>query len=92
LIVGGSSVTDLYISTITDSIILLRYAEIFGTIHRVTTILKMRGSRHDKNIYEFDIGENGMTISDKPFHEVNGILGGFQLPVLKNNDKQDTRP
>ncbi len=91
-IVGGTSVTDLYISTITDTIILLRYAEIFGTIHRVTTILKMRGSRHDKNIYEFDISEKGMIISNKRFHEVNGILGGLQLPVLRKNDKQDTRP
>src|SRR5437660_28322 len=35
-------------SIITDSIILLRYAEMYGEMHRGMTVLKMRGSMHDK--------------------------------------------
>lgn len=80
-IVGGTSVTDSHISTITDSIILLRYAEVFGDIHRVITVLKMRGSLHAKGIFEFDIDSKGMHISAKPFTSLSGILGGVFMPV-----------
>lgn len=74
-IFGDNSVTQSHISTITDSIILLRYAELKGKIFRVLTILKMRGSDHDKSIYEYNIDRNGMQIMDK-FENVSGILGG----------------
>lgn len=80
-IVGGTSVTDSHISTITDSIILLRYAEVFGDIHRVITILKMRGSMHSKGIFEFTINSKGMTIQKEKFEMVSGILGGVPVPA-----------
>jgi len=75
-IFGENSVTQAHISTITDSIILLRYTEVMGKIYRVITILKMRGSAHDKDIFEFTIDENGMNIQNVVFRNVSGILGG----------------
>jgi circadian clock protein KaiC len=72
---GGTSVTEAHISTLTDSIILLRYVEIFGEMRRGITILKMRGSQHDKEIREFTIDDRGMHIG-KPFRNVSGILAG----------------
>jgi circadian clock protein KaiC len=86
-IIGGTSVTDSHISTITDTIILLRYAEVFGTIHRVITVLKMRGSLHTKSIYEFDIDNEGMQISNREFNRISGILGG--MPILSQKDEGD---
>ena len=74
-LMGGSSVTEAHISTITDSIILLRYVELFGEMRRGATVLKMRGSMHDKEIREFTIDGTGMLIG-KPFRNVNGILSG----------------
>ncbi len=88
-IIGGSSVTDSHISTITDSIILLRYAEIFGNIHRVITVLKMRGSLHAKEIYEFNINKNGMTIDDHSFKSMSGILGGMPVPAGKGSAEHE---
>jgi circadian clock protein KaiC len=75
-LMGGSSVTEAHISTITDSIILLRYVEIFGEMRRGITVLKMRGSAHDKDIREFVIESKGMNIG-KPFRGVSGILSGM---------------
>jgi circadian clock protein KaiC len=75
-LMGGVSVTETHISTITDSIILLRYVEIFGEMRRGITVLKMRGSAHDKNIREFFITGSGMQIG-KPFRTVTGILAGI---------------
>src|SRR5262249_5599095 len=54
-LLGGTSVTETHISTITNSIILLRYVEVFGEMRRGVTVLTMRGSLHDKEIREFTI-------------------------------------
>ena len=72
---GGESVTESHISTLTDSIILLRYVEINGEMRRGLTVLKMRGSMHDKEIREFSIDRAGMHIG-KPFRNISGILSG----------------
>ena len=74
-LMGGTSVTEAHISTITDAILLLRYVEIFGEMRRGLTVLKMRGSMHDKEIFEFTIDGQGMHIG-KPFRNVTGILTG----------------
>jgi circadian clock protein KaiC len=77
---GGTSVTEGHISTITDSIILLRYVEMYGEIRRGIAVLKMRGSAHDKDIREFSIDGQGMHIG-KPFRDVFGILSGNLVHV-----------
>lgn len=74
-LMGGTSITEAHISTITDSIILLRYVELFGEISRGIAVLKMRGSAHDKEIREFNIDETGMHVG-KPFKNITGILTG----------------
>ena len=51
-LLSGPSVTETHISTLTDSIILLRYVEVFGALKRGMTVLKMRGSDHDRDIRE----------------------------------------
>jgi circadian clock protein KaiC len=77
---GGTSVTETHISTITDSIILLRYVEMYGEMRRGVTVLKMRGSMHDKDIREFTIDDQGMHIG-KPFRNVAGILAGHPTQI-----------
>ncbi len=74
-LLGGTSITETHISTITDSIILLRYVEDIGRVHRGIAVLKMRGSRHDKDIREFVIDHEGLHILG-PFRTVFGILSG----------------
>ena len=74
-LLGGTSVTEAHISTITDSIILLRYVEMFGEMRRGLTVLKMRGSLHEKSIREYHIDQNGMTLGAQ-FRNVVGILSG----------------
>ena len=72
---GGDSVTEKHISTLTDTILLLRYVESFGTMRRGILVLKMRGSAHQKEIREYTIDERGMHIGE-PFHDISGILSG----------------
>jgi circadian clock protein KaiC len=82
-LMGGMSVTEAHISTISDSIILLRYVEMYGEMRRGITVLKMRGSMHDKEIYGFTIDGEGMHIG-KPFRHVTGILAGHPVHVASD--------
>lgn len=79
-LMGGSSITESHISTLTDSIILLRYVEMFGEMKRGVTVLKMRGSIHDKGIREFTIDTDGMHLGRR-FRNVTGILAGAPVHV-----------
>ena len=79
-LMGGTSITEAHISTLTDSIVLLRYVEMFGEMKRGLTVLKMRGSIHDKRIRELTIDERGMHLA-RPFRNVTGILAGAPVYV-----------
>lgn len=79
-LLGGASLTDAHVSTITDSIILLRYVEMYGEMRRGATVLKMRGSSHEREIREFTIDERGMQIG-KRFRNVTGIIKGDPVHV-----------
>lgn len=71
---GGRGPGLTQVSTITDAIILLRYVEIASAVHRCLTILKMRGSAHDKTITEYTIDARGMHLHG-PLTRDTGILG-----------------
>jgi circadian clock protein KaiC len=77
---GGSSVTEAHISSITDTIVLLRYVELYGEMRRGLTVLKMRGSTHEKDIRELAIDNRGMHIG-APFRNVAGILAGTPMQI-----------
>lgn len=63
-LVGGQSVSEQHISTLTDSIILLRYIQQQHTMNRGLMVLKMRGSEHSKDIRQFAINSTGMHLGD----------------------------
>jgi circadian clock protein KaiC len=84
-LMGGTSVTETHISTITDSIVLLRYVELLGEMRRGITVLKMRGSLHDKKIREYTIDAEGMHVGNS-FDNVSGILAGAPMQVLNTGD------
>ena len=87
-LLGGGSVTEKHISTLTDSIILLRYVESFGRMRRSMTVLKMRGSEHDTAIREYTIDHEGMHIGE-PFRDVSGILSGNLTQAAQGNGRDE---
>lgn len=63
------------VSFLTEDIVLLRYAEIEGALKKVLTIIKMRRSNHSNDLYEFEIGSNGIMLKE-PLTRYEGILTG----------------
>ncbi|HLH93499.1 MAG TPA: circadian clock protein KaiC [Xanthobacteraceae bacterium] len=74
-LVGGESASEQHISTLTDSIILLRYIQEQDTMNRGLMVLKMRGSEHAKEIRRFTIDSEGMHLG-APFEEAPNVFTG----------------
>jgi len=66
-----------------DTVILLRYLEIESEMRKAISVLKMRGSDHDKDIRELIINKKGVEIK-MPFSEYSGLLSGS--PVKAPSD------
>ena len=62
---GAPEATTQNVSTLTDSIILLRYLEDGGGVTRALGVLKMRGSGHDAHFRRFSITDRGMQIGER---------------------------
>ena len=77
-LIGGESVSEQHISTLTDSIILLRYIQKQQIMHRGLMVLKMRGSEHSKEIREFSIDSRGMHLG-QPFNDAPDIFAPSHL-------------
>jgi circadian clock protein KaiC len=73
---GAFVVSEFGISFVADSVILLRYVEMAGRVARALSVLKMRGSDHDKSVREFRITAGaGMEVL-QPFEEYDTVLTG----------------
>jgi circadian clock protein KaiC len=77
-----TAVTERHLSTLTDSIIMLRLVEIGSQMYRSLTVLKMRGSGHETQIREFTIDDQGMHLGPA-FRQVQGVLtdSGRTVPM-----------
>jgi circadian clock protein KaiC len=76
----AESFTDLRFSTdlisfLTDDLIFQRYVEIGGRMHKVMTVIKMRGSAHSKDLRLYDVTERGLEIGNT-LYEYRGIITG----------------
>jgi circadian clock protein KaiC len=78
---GNFQLSDHGISFIADNVILLRYVELEGRVSRALNVLKMRGSRHNKTIWEYIIDEHGVTVTE-PVQALTGVLTGN--PILND--------
>ena len=77
---GQTRVTTEHISMIVDGIILMKYVEMESEIQRALSVLKMRGSAHDKDIRRFAIDGGGIHVRSR-FEGTEGVMAGSARPV-----------
>lgn len=66
-------------SYLADAVVLLRYFEDRGEIRQAISVVKKRGSKHERTIREFSITHNRLQIGE-PLFEFRGVLTG--VPVF----------
>ena len=72
--------SDTPIAILGENLILLRYVELRGRIHRVLSILKMRDSKYDGDLREFEISDTGIRVL-APIRSAAGLLTGQAQPI-----------
>lgn len=80
-IFGSFIVSEYGISFVSDNVILLRYVELGGHIARAVSMLKMRGSNHDKGVREYRIESEGGIQILEPFANYDSVLSGPIQPT-----------
>jgi circadian clock protein KaiC len=81
-LMGSSRITEMGLSFAMDSVILLRYVEIDSEMKKAISVLKMRGSEHDRSIREFIISGDGLSVGSS-FHDYSGVMGGSPLSLAE---------
>ena len=72
--------SDVDLSYLSDTIILMRFFEAAGAVRRGLSVVKTRTSGHEATIREFKLGSNGLAIGDI-LHDFDGVLSG--TPVYR---------
>ncbi|MGC0225621.1 ATPase domain-containing protein [Pseudooceanicola nitratireducens] len=96
LIVGhhgitGDLRTDIDISYLADTVMLLRFFEAEGHLRKSIAVIKTRTSDHERSIREFRIDKNGVTIGE-PITNFSGILSGSPVYGRPMDDLMNLRP
>ncbi len=73
--VTGDLKSDIDISYLADTVMMLRFFEAAGEVRKSIAVIKTRTSDHERSIREFVIDRNGLTIG-APINSFSGILSG----------------
>ena len=60
---------------VADNIIVLRYAELEGSVRRVLVVIKMRDGKHQRDLVEVEIKSHGLEVVGN-LDGLTGVLGG----------------
>lgn len=77
------------VTYLADTVVLLRYFEAFGAVHRAISVVKKRTGAHETTIREYRIDDSGLTIGE-PLKSFQGVLRGVPsyagtTPMLDGN-------
>jgi circadian clock protein KaiC len=67
-------------SYLADAVILLRYFEARGEVRQAISVVKKRGSQHERSIREFRMTSGRLEVGE-PLRDFRGILSG--VPVYE---------
>lgn len=81
-VIGTQMSTPVDASYLADAVIMLRYFEARGEVHQAISVVKKRGSRHERTIREFRLESDGIRVGDA-LRQFRGILTG--VPVYEGD-------
>jgi len=79
-LLGTAQLTGHGVSSIADTVIVLRYVEVESRLERATFVLKARGISHTTELRRFVIDDRGAHVGEQ-FKELRGVLRGVPQPA-----------
>jgi circadian clock protein KaiC len=80
-LIGSNMVSSVDVSYLADCVVLLRYYEAEGELHKAISVMKKRSGSHEKAIREFSMGAGGLSVGP-PLKHFRGILSG--IPIVED--------
>lgn len=77
----GVSKSVLDASYLADTVVLLRYFEAGGRVHKAISVLKKRSGKHEDTIRELSFSDRGVEVGE-PITEIRGVLAGVPVPDM----------
>lgn len=87
-LIGSNMATPADASYLADAVVLLRYFEAAGEVHQAISVVKKRGSAHERSIREFRLSAAGITVGE-PLRQFRGVLTG--VPVYEGTENSAMR-
>ena len=78
-LIGLQMQTPIDASYLADSVVMLRYFEARGEVRQAISVLKKRGSAHERSIRDFWMSSSGIQVGE-PLRKFRGILTGVPVP------------
>ena len=79
-LIGSQMQTPVDASYLADAVVLLRYYESDGEVCQAISVMKKRGSAHERTIRSFRMDEAGVHVGE-PLRRFRGILSGIPIPI-----------
>jgi circadian clock protein KaiC len=83
-LIGSNMISSVDVSYLADCVVLLRYYESEGQLHKAISVMKKRSGDHERAIRDLSMGENGVIVGP-PLTKFRGILSG--IPVITDEHK-----
>lgn len=85
-LIGPGTRTGAEVSYIADTILLLRYFELEGRVHKAISVLKNRYGSHERTVRRLEISSDGVEVGE-PVMSIQGVLSGY--PVDSDDETED---
>jgi circadian clock protein KaiC len=85
-LIGSQMTTPVDASYLADAVILIRYFEDRGTVRQAISVMKKRGSRHERTLREFRL-DGGRLAVGATLDEFRGVLTG--VPTYEGRTRRD---
>jgi circadian clock protein KaiC len=83
--IGANMSSPVDASYLADSVVLLRYFELAGTVRKAISVLKKRTGGHEGSIRQLWFDKDGIHLSE-PLLELHGVLTGGPIDVRATRD------
>jgi len=77
-LIGSNMISSVDVSYLADCVVLLRYYEAEGELHKAISVMKKRSGDHEKAIRDFSMSSAGLTVGP-PLKQFRGILSGIPI-------------
>jgi circadian clock protein KaiC len=79
---GNTMSSPVDVSYVADSVLLFRFYEAQGAIHKALSVVKKRSGGHESSIRELTFSPRGITVGE-PLKEFHGVLTGVPNPLTR---------